>query len=138
MEQISAIPGKMTSHWVEPVRAIVDTWESYFVTLDGFKEAVMQKGVDFARAHHARAWIVDSSAAKGAFSQEIQDYIGSDVFKRFAEIGIKYFITINSQSALTNMTVRSYQSKVGPAGLELVEVDSETKAVEWLALRGIR
>ncbi len=79
------------------------------------------------------AWIVDSSQATGAFSQEIQDYIGSDIFPAFAANGIKYFITVNSQvSAITKMTVRNYSAKTGPHGLQLVELASAEDAIEWL------
>jgi hypothetical protein len=132
MEQFHAIPGKLTCCWDDRSGAIVDTWQHYFVSLAEFKEAVMKKGVDFARAHRAKAWIVDSSGAKGVFSQEIQDYIASDVFKKFAEIGIKHFITINSQSTVTNMTIKSYTAKAGPCGLQLVELASADLAITWL------
>ena len=37
---------------------------------------------------------MDSSTAHGAFSQEIQSFIGSDVFPAFAKHGIRYFITL--------------------------------------------
>jgi argininosuccinate lyase len=132
MEHVHSIPGKLVSSWDDKSLAMIDTWERYFVTLAEFKDAIMQKGVTFARAHGARAWIVDSSAAKGAFAQEIQDYIASDVFKKFAEIGIKYFVTINSASTVTNLTIKSYKSQAGPAGIQLVEVASVDQAITWL------
>jgi len=94
---------------------------------------VLVKGLNWARARRGQAWIVDSSKAKGAFSAEIQEFIGSDVFPSFAQSGIKYFITINSEvSTITNMTVRNFASKTGPHGLELVEVASVDDALEWL------
>ncbi|MBF0253156.1 MAG: hypothetical protein HQL29_05005, partial [Candidatus Omnitrophica bacterium] len=89
--------------------------------------------VQFAKERDVIAWIVDSSQAKGVFTQEIHEFIGSDIFPAFKKIGVKYFITINSQqSALTNLTVSQYSSKAGPFGLELVEVPSVEKAIEWL------
>ncbi len=95
----------MSSQWDARHKAVIDTWESYFVTLDAFREAVLVKGLGFARAHGGRAWIVDSSKAKGAFSQDVQTFIGEQLFKEFARAGIRYFITIKSQSAVTNMTI---------------------------------
>ncbi len=134
-EKVYEIPGKLSVAWDSDVKAIIDTWSSYFVALEEFKNAVLVKGVDYAKSRGVKAWIVDSSQAKGAFSQEIQDFIGSTVFPKFAEIGVKYFITITSQvSAVTKMTVASYASKTGPNGLKLVEVDSAENAVAWLKL----
>ena len=133
-ESVFEIPGKLSVSWIGEVKAIVDTWTSYYISLAEFKNAVLEKGVSFGKIRGVKAWIVDSSQAKGAFSQEIQDFIGSTVFPKFAEIGVKYFITITSQiSAVTKMTVASYSAKTGPNGLQLVEVASVEHAIEWLA-----
>lgn len=130
---VYSIPGQLEVSWQEDVRAIIDTWSSYDITLDDFREAVLVKGLDHAKAHGGQAWIVDSSQARGVFSQEIQDFIGSDIFPAFAANGIKYFITINSEvSALTRMTVNRYKAQVGPNGLQLLEVQSVGDAVMWL------
>lgn len=127
------VEGKMSVEWNSEVKAIIDTWYNYMVSLDEFKEAVMIKGLNHAKANKGIAWIADSTYAKGSFSKEIQDYIGSDVFPSFAKNGIKYFITINSKaSAITNLTVKSYAAKVGPAGIKLLEVNSIKDAVFWL------
>jgi hypothetical protein len=45
---------------------------------------------------------------------------------------VKYFVTITSTSALTNMTIGSYAAKLGPNGLKLVEATSAAAAIEWL------
>lgn len=132
MEQVHSIAGKLDVKWVPEVRAILDTWTSYFIPLADFKEAVAVKGLSFAKAHKARAWIVDSSTAKGAFSADIQAYIGTELFPAFAKAGIKCFITITSESAVTKMTVANYSAKAGPSGLKLVEATSATEAIEWL------
>lgn len=132
---VYSIPGKLTVTWNSEAKAIVDTWASYGVSLDEFKTAVLEKGVNFAKSKGVKAWIVDSSQAKGVFKQEIQDFIGSTVFPKFAEIGVKFFITITSEvSAVTKMTVSSYSAKTGPNGLQLVEVGSAKEAIEWLKL----
>ncbi len=135
MEKVCSIPDKMETTWSNEAKCIVDTWTSYIVTIDEFREAVLVKGLDHSKANGGIAWIVDSSTAKGSFRQEIQDFIGSDIFPAFAANGIKYFITITSQaSAITKMTVSSYSAKAGPCGLNLVEVDSVENAIEWLKL----
>ena len=88
------IPGKLTVTWNDEVKSIVDTWTTYSISLAEFKEAVLVQGLNFAKEHNGRAWVVDSSSAKGSFTQEIQNFIGSDIFPAFAQAGIKYFIII--------------------------------------------
>ncbi|MER2564592.1 MAG: hypothetical protein ABTQ32_27945 [Myxococcaceae bacterium] len=132
MTPIHQIAGKLTVQFEPSLKAVVDTWTSYFVTLDEFRDAVLVKGMGYAHPRGVQAWIVDSSRAKGAFSPECQAFIASDVFPSFAKHGVKYFITINSESAVTKMTVREYQSKAGPHGLKLVEVKNLSDALEWL------
>jgi hypothetical protein len=131
--KVYEIPGKLEVKWNSEVKSIIDTWITYNVSLEEFKEAVLTKGLNFAKSHRGVAWIVDSSSAKGAFSQEIQSFIGSEVFPAFAKIGIKYFLTITSSvSAVTKMSVRSYSAKTGPNGLKLVELNSVEDAITWL------
>lgn len=129
---VYSIPGKLKVTWDPNVKAIVDTWTSYSISLDDFREAVLVKGLDHAKANGGIAWIVDSSSAEGVFSQEIQDYIGSDIFPAFVKNGIKYFITIDPVIPVTRLTVNTYKKKAGPGGLELVEVPNVNEAKRWL------
>jgi hypothetical protein len=131
--KIFDIPGKLSVAWDSEAKAIVDTWTSYNVTKDQFSNAVLNKGLAHARANGGVAYIVDSSQAEGTFSQEIQDFIGSDIFPAFAKANIKYFITILSKSVVTNMGIKRYSAKVGPLGIQLVNVDSLRSAVDWLS-----
>jgi hypothetical protein len=134
---IHEVEGRLTCSWNPEVRAIIDTWTSYAVTLEEFREAVLVKGLDYAKAHRGVAWIVDSSQARGAFTQEIQAFIGTDVFPAFARNGIKFFITITSTvSAITKLVVSTYSSKVEGNSMKLVEVGSVEKAIEWLRVNG--
>jgi hypothetical protein len=130
---IHSIPGKMETSWLENVKSILDTWTTYNVSLEEFRESVLIKGIDYSKKNGGIAWIVDSSEAVGVFSREIQAFIGTDIFPAFAVNGVKYFITITSKkSALTEMTVSAYSEKAGPSGLTLVEADSVTQAIEFL------
>jgi hypothetical protein len=131
--KVYTIPGKLDVAWNDEVKAIIDTWTSYHISLEDFREAVLVKGMDHAKANGAVAWIIDSSTAEGTFSQEIQEYINTDVLPSFGSNGIKYFITISSQvSALTNLTVKTYSAKAGPHGLQVVELGSVADAITWL------
>lgn len=100
--------------------------------LDDFRHAVLVKGLTHSAAHGGRAWIVDSSKARGAFSQEIQEFIVNEVFPAFQKKGAKYFMTVTAESAITKMTVTRYSQQAGPCGLQLVEGQSQNGAIEWL------
>jgi hypothetical protein len=134
--KIIELPEKLEVVWCEDVRAIWDKWISYRVTLQEFKQAIMLKGVPFAKANRAQAWIADASTAKGVFDQSIQDYIASDVFKTFAAIGIKYFISVQPKSAVAKLGVMRYQTQVGPNGIQLVEVATIEGAFAFLREQG--
>ena len=130
---IHNIEGKLTVNWNSEVKAIIDTWTNHFVTLKEFSDSVLIKGLKHAKANGGRAWIVDSSKAKGAFSPEIQKAIGEVIFPAFSQNGIKYFITITpKESAVAKMTVSKYTAKAGPHGLKLLEVNSVNDAIKWL------
>ena len=130
---IHEIPGTLVVEWNDEVKAMFDTWSSYSIKLPQFREAILEKGVAYARAHRGRAWVMDATKARGAFSDDIQKLIETEVFKTFASIGIKYFITIKSAgSAVTNLSIKSYTAHLGPSGIQLVEVPDRNTAVAWL------
>lgn len=130
--KIYEIPGKLTVEWDSEAKAIIDTWTTYFVSLEEFREAVLISGVNHAKANGGQAWIVDSHNARGGFSDDILNFIGSDVFPKFAEIGIKYFMTINAEDAVARLTVSQYSTQVGPHGMKLLKGSSVEGAIEWL------
>lgn len=131
--KVHSIPGKLDVSYDTSAKAIIDKWSNYDVSLDEFKNAVLIKGLNWAKRNKARAWIVDSTSADGVFSTEIQKFIETDVFPAFAQNGIKFFVTIKStSSAMTNLTISTYKAKVGPAGLKLVEAQSTINAIDWI------
>jgi hypothetical protein len=130
--KIHEIPGKLICEWDSEANAVIDTWTTYSVTLDEFKEAVLNRGVNYAKNNGVKAWIVDSHSAKGVFSQEIQEFIGSTIFPTFAKIGVKYFMTINSDNAITNLTISQYSTSAGPHGLKVLTGPNAEGAIEWL------
>lgn len=130
--KVFELPGKLKVEWDPEAKAIVDTWTTYSVSVEEFREAVLVRGVAYAKAHGGRAWIVDAHTAHGTFSQEIQTLIATEVFPTFVEIGIKYFMSINSANALTKMTVNQYTTQAGPAGLTVLNGSSAEGALTWL------
>ncbi len=129
---VHEIPGVLRVEWNDSVKAMIDTWSSYTITVPQFREAILEQGVAQAKVHKGRAWVMDATKAKGAFPQDVQKLIENEVFKTFAAIGVKYFITIKSASAVTNMAIDRYTAHLGPAGLEMVDVPDQSTAIQWL------
>ena len=131
--KIHEIPKVLVVDWNDSVKSMIDTWSSYIITVAQFREAIMEKGVSYAKAHGGRAWIMDASKAKGAFPQDVQKLIETEVFKTFAAIGVKHFLTIKSEtSALTNMAIGVYTANLGPHGIQMVDVPDQKTAISWL------
>ena len=61
--KIYEIPGKVTVEYDSDAKAIIDTWANYYVSLNEYKEAIMIKGVTYAKTHGCKAWIIDSHQA---------------------------------------------------------------------------
>lgn len=133
-EKLFEIPGKVVANWLPEHHAMLDEWANYFVSLAEFREAVMVRGLNASKKSGGRAWIVDSRNAKGVFPDDVQQYIASTCFKEFMKAGVKYFITIRSKvSATTNMTIERYERQAGPAGIQLVTVDTLEQALAFLS-----
>jgi len=130
--KLHEIPSVLIVEWNEEGKTIVDTWSSYTVQAAQFREAILNVGLTYAKTHGARAWVSDSSGAKGAFPGEVQSLIEQEVFKAFASNGIKYFISIKSNSVITNMAIDRVYAQLGPAGLQMVEVPNVGMAIAWL------
>jgi hypothetical protein len=130
--KVHEIPGTLLVEWNDVIKATIDTWSTYAITVEQFREAILQKGVANAKAQGGRAWVMDASKAKGAFPLEVQKLIEAEVFKSFAKIGIKYFLTVKSASVITNTSIKSYTVHCGPCGIQMVEVPDVDKAIAWL------
>jgi len=130
---VHEIPGLLRVEWNDEAKAVIDTWSSYAIKVPQFREAILQKGVAHAKLHGARAWVMDATKAKGAFPPEVQALIENEVFKTFASIGVKYFLTIKSaDSTVTNLSIKSFTAHLGPSGIQMVEVPDQKTALAWL------
>lgn len=129
---ISEVPGTLRVEWISDGNTMIDIWTKYGITCEQFREAILVKGIAYAKAHGVKAWVMDASNASGVFSKEVQSLIEAESFPTFAKAGIKYFVTIKSGSALTNMSIGTYASKLGPNGIQMVEVPDLKGAIAWL------
>ncbi len=131
-EVIAVIPGKFTSFWLADARAALDEWTNFFVTLPDFKQAVFDTALAAAARKGARAWIVDSTKAKGALPEEVQTFIGKQGHALMAKNKIEHFITLRPTSATTTMSLQRVERVVGPSGMKLITVESVDAALEYL------
>ncbi len=130
---VHEIPGILLVAWNAEAKTMVDTWSSYAISVPQFRQAILEKGVAYAKAHGGRAWVMDATKARGAFPADIQKLIEAEVFKAFAAIGIEYFITIKSAtSSITNMSINRFTAHLGPCGIQMVEVPDMNAAIAWL------
>ena len=130
--KVHEIPGTLLVEWNDEAKTMIDTWSTYAIKVPQFREAILNKGVAYAKAHGGRVWVMDATRAKGAFPPDVQKLIETEVFKAFAAIGVKYFMTIKSASAITNMSIDKYATKLGPNGIQMVEAPDLKGAIGWL------
>jgi len=130
---VHEIPGVLRVEWNDEGKAMIDTWSNYAITVAQFRDAILGKGVSYAKLHGGRAWVMDATKAKGAFPPDVQKLIETEVFKTFASIGVKYFMTIKSTgSTITNLSIKSFTAHLGPSGIQMVEVPDQKTALAWL------
>lgn len=129
--KIFEVDGNLKVDWNTDAKAIIDTWTSYSITLEGFKNCIDQ-GINHSIANRGIAWIIDSRKAEGQFSEEIQHYIVSDVLPKFAKNGIKYFMIIDSFDAETNSTINYFAEKANEFGIKVIKGSSVKGALNWL------
>ena len=131
--EIFEIPKKLKITWNSEVKAIIITWTSYIISDEDFKTAILIKGLNYAKANYAKAWIVDASKATGLFKQSQIDIIDNEIFPVFAKNDIKYFITIKPETSIfTELTVKKFSALTGPHGLQLIETANDDQAILWL------
>ncbi len=130
--KVYEIPNKLIIEWDSEANVMVATWLTYMVTFEEYKKAIYNNGLEIVKRHKAIGWIVDSSKAKGAFSTEIQNFIKDVVFPADVKLGVKYFITIDSESAITNLNVNRYSVSADSNGIKVIKTDSVEAALDWL------
>lgn len=134
--KIYEIPGKLVCEWHEDIKAMFDVWADYNVTVDEFRKAILTDGLNYAKTHGGKAWIMDASSARNAFSADVMKLINEEVLPSFAKAGIKYFVTVKSMSAVTNMSIKGYSAIMGPLGIQLLDVPDQDTAIAWLKANG--
>lgn len=72
--------------------------------------------------------IVDTSTAKGAPANDIQEWFGKTLFPDFQASGLVSVITILSSSTITRMATERWNDVGNPFGFSMFETDSKESA----------
>lgn len=129
---LASVPGKVTSSWIAQDLTVIDEWESFFITLPQFREAIFDVALPKGAQLGATAWIVDTRNAKGVLPDDVHAFIGTKGHALFAAKGIKFFITVRPKSATAALSFQRVEKVVGPSGMQLVMVDSVEEALEFV------
>lgn len=130
---IHTIPDRVKITWRDDINAITEAWTSCDVTVDEFKEAILIKGLGYARDHAARAFIVDTSLCTDSFSGEVEEFIKTTLLPALADNLIKYYITTDLNfHEIAKAGISSLPRESGPGSLETLHVHGIKDAVMWL------
>ncbi|MBD3409649.1 MAG: hypothetical protein GF419_05525 [Ignavibacteriales bacterium] len=126
-------PGRALVEWNAETNALVIHVYNYSGTVEVFREIVVERLFGLTKEKSPNAWIVDSSAATGAFQARSREILETEVFPAVASLGVGYLLVIPSAvSPLATMTVESYAAGAEDIGITTVEVGSVAEAIEWL------
>jgi len=133
--KIHSIPETMDTYWVSDVNAVLDVWKTNTITQKDLDEALLIDGINQLKTNHGNAFILDSSETTNPLTTEMQTHLGKDVFPSLANNGVKYFITVPpKQKNQTRTPIKNLTTNPGPNGIQLLEVNNQEDAIEWLKL----
>ena len=125
---IFSLDHKVDVSWHPEVAAVLETWQDCDVDLESFRKAVFVKGINHAKASQARAWILDTSAASGPFSAEVETMIAENRFPALAWVGARWWVEIDPTLSASEVTPGSEATRQ----LTCVRVPSQAEAFAWL------
>ncbi|NNE63771.1 MAG: hypothetical protein HKN34_06795 [Gammaproteobacteria bacterium] len=115
---------------------IIHEWLDYNPenTNNDFILEILQKIYDIFLTHPVAKVIVKVDQAKGAFTPEVQQYIGKVQFPRIlANTGVRYVATIHSEQEMKQMSKLLWQKRFKKDDKVILhDVFSEQEARDWL------
>ena len=86
------------------------------------------KQLELIRKHSLRTVIVDSQDAVGAYSAEMNRWIGQEFVPLMERTSLKVFITVVPRSAVADLANKGWQDGTADRGFQMVEVASMAEA----------
>jgi methyl-accepting chemotaxis protein len=116
------------------LQAVVVRWLRY---QDQAVKPALGKQLELIRQHSLRTVVVDSRDAVGAYSAEMNRWIGEDFVPLLERTTMKAFVTVVPRSAVADLANKGWQEGHDGLGFQMVEVASMTEAEE-IARRACR
>lgn len=94
-KELYKIPGKVVGHHDPSINAIIDTWQSLFISLEEYKSTIYEIGiVDYAPKNGVTTWIIDTGHGRSVFRPEVQEFREEIARPKLEEVGIKYLFVV--------------------------------------------
>ena len=110
------------------INSIVVTW-THLGPHDHLRPCVKAQ-LECVKRDGAKALVVDTSNATGVLKQEDQEWFNTQLFPSLQAAGLKAIITVVPQNALTKLAARQWQSSGRKSGIEFIQTESRTTALE--------
>ncbi|WP_296605041.1 methyl-accepting chemotaxis protein [Nocardioides sp.] len=109
------------------LQAVVVRWLRY---QDQAVKPALGKQLELIRQHALRTVVVDSREAVGAYSAEMNRWIGEDFVPLLERTTMKAFVTVVPRSAVADLANKGWQEGHDGLGFQMVEVASMAEAEE--------
>jgi len=121
------VEGVVSVTHVPELEAVVVRWLRY---QDQAVKPALGKQLELIRTHSLRTVVVDSSEAVGAYSAEMNRWIGVEFVPLLERTTMKAFVTVVPRSAVADLANKGWQEGQNGLGFQMVEVASMREAEE--------
>jgi hypothetical protein len=118
-------------YWDPSAKALCPEWKSFSVSDREAKE-VLEKLLAFITEKKCDRQIINTGKTLGEFSEQIQEWLGSDWIPRAVNAGMKYVATIIPRNAIAQLSNDYWQEVSTDIGFVTINVTSHEDGVEWL------
>ncbi|WP_127480393.1 methyl-accepting chemotaxis protein [Nocardioides pantholopis] len=119
------VEGAVTVSHVPDLDAVVVRWLRH---ADDAVKPALGKQLELIRTHSLSTVIVDSSEAVGAYSTEINQWIGQEFVPQLGRTSLRGFVTVVPRSAVADLANKGWQEQDGSLGFSMVEVATPAEA----------
>ena len=131
MEKLYEKEGVVAIYWDPSSKALCPEWKSFSVMDREVKEG-LEKVLTFIVEKNCDRQINNTGNTLGAFSEQIQEWLGNDWIPRAVKAGMKYVATIIPKNAMAQLSNDYWQEVSTDIGFITINVTSHEDGVEWL------
>ncbi len=131
MEQLYEKNGVMKIYWDETHKVLCPEWESFAVSDKEVKESLENLLLLIIDKKCDRQ-IINTINTRGGFSEQIQEWLGTDWIPRAVKVGMKYVATILPLSAFAQLSNDYWQEVSTDIGFITINVKTHEEGIEWI------